>query len=91
MTDVLDQLKTARIVDGSASMMEVSDQVIDSVVAEVKRLRSALQIIASEGDNMARWAIVDYARTALSNNRPAASLLPSTPSTVSATDKSGAA
>jgi hypothetical protein len=78
MTDVLDQLKNARIVDGSATMMEVSDHIIESVVAEVKRLRSALQIIASEGDHMARWAIVDYASTALSNNRPAISLLPQT-------------
>ena len=76
MTDVLDQLKNARIVDGCASMIEVSDHIIEAVVAEVKRLRSALTIIASEGDHMARWAIVDYATTALSSNRPAISLLP---------------
>lgn len=76
MSGVLDQLKTARIVDGSATMMELSDHIIESIVAEIKRLRSALQIIASEGDHMARWAIVDYATTALSCNRPAISLLP---------------
>lgn len=76
MTDILDQLKTARIVDGSGTMMEVSDHIIESVIAEVKRLRCALQIIASEGDHMARWAIVDYASAALSSNRPAISLLP---------------
>lgn len=47
MSDIVEKLKDRRLIDGSVTFVEMSEQVLDDAIYEIERLRSTIEQLRS--------------------------------------------